>query len=443
MKKNLLKSLLTVTTLSLAAFSASAINFNPPQGEINLESSPGGAGSFELTGFSSEVKVNREVVIDISLYRNGEILTTINTSDSQAVQMIEGFDKVEYGLNAVICFYPQQDNPATKAGEYTLTIPKGTFLYKDGSEVEEITGEWSIVGASFSINPENRSTLNTISVIELTIEGATEVEFTDNTEVSEQTDDEGNTVTVVKPALSLVSRTSDKSYLPVSTEVKGDKFIITFPEVTAPGTYDFTVKSGCLSYVTKEGKKAKNIQIDAIYYVEKVIPKPVITPAEGTFVEFRPDAIHDGMYAYFHLTFDENVSYILTGQATLTPEGSNAAIKTFSFVRDQSDRKSLYLVSSTVSERTENETLKPKAGKYILKIPAKMLQFESMQRNPVFTFEYTIEDNGQSRIEAVETAETADVYTVTGIRILKDATQDDIRALDKGIYIINGKKIAR
>ena len=38
---------------------------------------------------------------------------------------------------------------------------------------------------------------------------------------------------------------------------------------------------------------------------------------------------------------------------------------------------------------------------------------------------------------------TADIYSVTGLLVKKNATANDVKALKKGIYIVNGKKFIK
>jgi hypothetical protein len=52
--------------------------------------------------------------------------------------------------------------------------------------------------------------------------------------------------------------------------------------------------------------------------------------------------------------------------------------------------------------------------------------------------------NGGSGVSSLATDENSvfDVYTLTGIRVLEKATNDDLKLLPQGIYVANGKKIA-
>ena len=61
--------------------------------------------------------------------------------------------------------------------------------------------------------------------------------------------------------------------------------------------------------------------------------------------------------------------------------------------------------------------------------------------SPALKYTFTLTD-GEGIGEVLTDAETADVYTVNGILVKKDAKADDLKTLKKGIYIVNGKKVA-
>ena len=87
-------------------------------------------------------------------------------------------------------------------------------------------------------------------------------------------------------------------------------------------------------------------------------------------------------------------------------------------------------------------------GEYTLTIPAQaILQVDGeegqtvVDYSPALKYTFTLTD-GEGIGEVLADAETADVYTVSGILVKKDAKADDLKGLKKGIYIVNGKKVA-
>lgn len=60
--------------------------------------------------------------------------------------------------------------------------------------------------------------------------------------------------------------------------------------------------------------------------------------------------------------------------------------------------------------------------------------------NPALEYEIKLEDDSVNRI-AIDDMEGNDVYTITGIRVYKDATRDQLHQLQPGIYVIAGRKV--
>ena len=54
-------------------------------------------------------------------------------------------------------------------------------------------------------------------------------------------------------------------------------------------------------------------------------------------------------------------------------------------------------------------------------------------------FTYLVDLSGVEAIGAEADAYT--VYTISGIRVLVNASSDEVKALPAGLYIINGKKV--
>ena len=86
-------------------------------------------------------------------------------------------------------------------------------------------------------------------------------------------------------------------------------------------------------------------------------------------------------------------------------------------------------------------------GTYTLVIPAKMIQQSVGEENPTVVdyapqleFIFTVMD-GQSIESILNEANTAEVYTISGILVKRNATREDLKGLKKGIYIINGKNV--
>ena len=77
-------------------------------------------------------------------------------------------------------------------------------------------------------------------------------------------------------------------------------------------------------------------------------------------------------------------------------------------------------------------------GDYTILVPAEYFIVDGQVCDGE-TFNVTLEKTGIYGIEA--DAKGLDVYSVSGILVLRDAKATDLKNLQKGIYIVNGKKI--
>ncbi len=81
-------------------------------------------------------------------------------------------------------------------------------------------------------------------------------------------------------------------------------------------------------------------------------------------------------------------------------------------------------------------------GTYTLVIPAGSVIVDSEENTTEYRFTWTIGNGAATGINGVVAeGAKADVYTVNGVRVKANATQDDLKKLTKGVYIVNGKKI--
>lgn len=85
------------------------------------------------------------------------------------------------------------------------------------------------------------------------------------------------------------------------------------------------------------------------------------------------------------------------------------------------------------------------AGRYEIVIPARSIINEDYEEgktgacSPEIRLTYTI--LGGSSVESVEVSSVSDIYDLQGRVVLRNATAADAKALNKGIYIVNGKKL--
>jgi hypothetical protein len=60
--------------------------------------------------------------------------------------------------------------------------------------------------------------------------------------------------------------------------------------------------------------------------------------------------------------------------------------------------------------------------------------------NKEATFDYKV--TYASVEDIIAEATSFDVYTLNGVCVLRNASAEDVKLLDKGVYIINGRKVA-
>ncbi len=87
-------------------------------------------------------------------------------------------------------------------------------------------------------------------------------------------------------------------------------------------------------------------------------------------------------------------------------------------------------------------------GKYEVVIPARCIRNDAFAEsdgkagicNPEIRLSYTVDTSG-SGVASVEDASLCDVCDMQGRVVLRNASADDVNALSKGIYVVNGKKL--
>ncbi len=210
--------------------------------------------------------------------------------------------------------------------------------------------------------------------------------------------------------------------------------------VTAAGSYVLMIPE--LLVLDADGNY--NADTTFVYTVpEKVIDTETyeyvsVNPAEGKVESLKDIEITfaEGSYAFIDWLVEEQ-PYLLN---TTTQEQIGVFLESVSldFVTD------LNKIRAVVAEEVTEE------GAYTLVIPARLIfkgndEWGSsvVDYAPEIRINYTIgEDEGDGIDAILAEGGTVDVYTVSGVLVKKDAGAADLKSLKKGIYIINGKKMA-
>ena len=326
------------------------------------------------------------------------------------------------GYNEVVAYLPQE---YTAPGEYVFTIPAGCLNIDGGVNTYDMTFRYTIAGSTenVTITPAT-GVVESLHVFELT--------FVDREFASWGS---GN------PTITL----PDGSVVNITDATYGDDWSVTNvlklttpEEYTEPGNYVLTLPAGCVTF-GEYGEESNASDIKFKYNIPVPAPELVVTadPESGSYLESLGDVV---------LTFkdcafvDWNITY--SGPEvtlTYTDENNNSTDKDVSMVRSWgvSDNQLMFQLSQYGSFAD--------LGTYTLTIPANYVTYtydysqDLTNENPL-VFTWYVVQSGVSIIFAGEEG-AINVYTVDGIQVVNNGGAADIRNLNKGIYIINGKKV--
>lgn len=466
MKKSLL---LTGVLLGLTALSMSAalpksdyptgLKIEPaPDSTVDVSGnkSPLGVSAIAFTSSNGDVAKNESNTTPAELYWNDfsvPVATTLSTS----------IDMETWKTAGVI--FPGTWN---KNGEYKIVIPEGMFLI--GSAKCPAMTLYYDINVGWYPEPANNMVVAELEDIVLNFPDASEVNFT-------------KTFTS-----SFATRLGDT--YPYSYSIDGNRVIFKMAQsggvsskLATPGQYMLHIQDGGIEYV-QNGVTYETEEIRLTYFIPAA-PEPDIYP----YVDMN---IQDGL-EYFELTApagfstesfflindraannlyraDENGTVdttlpVLTAKSIWTecmPERGIIYLGLFepytgeplNFEFDKgSDSRPLDSTEWTVVPGTRHPW-KPQVGGHFCLLLSQGLYTGNYQ-SPIagsssqlvtsdpYRFYYYIEGNVSDVKEVLNSPETdcVDAYTLTGIRILKNAPKENLNNLPAGIYIVNGKKV--
>lgn len=221
------------------------------------------------------------------------------------------------------------------------------------------------------------------------------------------------------------------------SHVEGDKskLVLEMPDaVTAPGEYTLFIPKR--AFIVNDWKQSdfKFTRETKVNYI--IEDKPVPPAVYDLVAKVSPDAGEQNALKDFTITFDEEVSLVLNKAVILDADGKEAASAE---IRGNDAKPGVYSVSLADSII--------KDGVYTLSVPQGSFGDELFvsseglngRGSSEIKVEYTVKDTSLTGVGSE--AGRSDVYNVCGVLVLRDATVRDIQKLDKGIYIVNGKKI--
>ena len=324
----------------------------------------------------------------------------------------------------------------TEPGTYTVTIPVGAVTFNDDPDNVN-TSEASFV---YTI-PDASSESITITPAEGTVTSLKtfNILFNNHSEVSW-----GNGYPTLTTPDGTVSNVTG-----VELGVAWNEVIVNLDEeITADGDYILTLPAGVINY--EDG--SSNTSDFAFHYTigsgsgkdYTVVANPAdgaeVTSLKSVILTFTGMDVVDWAY-----NFEDYDNEDTTPKAILTkPSGETVTMTSSNLSYNDINYNSLGLNQLCFifdEEYTE-------AGTYTLNIEAGFFEdsddgFATTHYpiNQAYSFSWTVV-GASSGIEAIFAEDgVVNVYKVNGIQILKDAEPAELRSLDPGLYIINGKKV--
>lgn len=210
-----------------------------------------------------------------------------------------------------------------------------------------------------------------------------------------------------------------------------DKLCIVFDKpITTPGNYIINVPSGFFNL--GEQFEGASSRAATIYYEIKGAVDPnelVLTadPAAGAVAEIP---------ATIHLTGNCEVVDIADYSLRPTLVDDKNVSYGVDYLLNMDDWDIQNIVDITLNDGAITAD-----GTYTLTIPAGLIQnFDNGSTNKELVIKYVIGGTGIDNIVA-NAGGKVDVYTINGVSVLRNADAAAVKALKKGLYIINGKKV--
>lgn len=358
----------------------------------------------------------------------------------------------------------------SKNGKYKIFIPSGMFSY-GGTPNPDMTLYYEI-NVGWYATPVDQLVVTDLQEIVLTFPDATNVEFTS-----------GNRTTF---------GTRDTSY-GFSQSIEGNRVIYRMSQggvgvgLTTPGQYMLHVESGSIAFV-QNGENRTNDEIRLTYHIPEA-PEPNVWP-------FADEVVTEGL-EYFEVTppggFENSPFFLMNNQASnalyradadtgeVDKSYTIAVVKVLLGECDFENRRMYLALYDPLTMEplnfelvTEDEdgnwipmdewyvkpgslkSWKPEVtGSYCLMLAQGLYSGEYTSivsgsapkfiTSSPYRFYYDIEGTDLSEVKDGEIVipdySVVNAYSLTGIRVIKNGTLDDVKNLPAGFYVVNGKKI--
>lgn len=315
--------------------------------------------------------------------------------------------------------------PVAKNGTFTLTLKEGLYdvTYENGSTVPspEIIYTLILEGnmeQTYTVSPE-AGAYEKYPVVTLTYDNVSEIEVEEDAEA---------TLTVSNNTYSFAITAKEN----VVTLTPSEDITTWISDYTA---YTLTVPEGAYYLYYNDESVMVN---DEVVITDIKVAKPVAARLKVI--------LEEGSYnSYEDIKVLEFISPVRVSNFDMTKK-----VRIYEIKGEERTEAGVYNTASTAEDKmswTMSCTAEDLgAGNYVVVIPENYFTTyneETKERLScgVQEFFYTIVDNGVDAI-ATDNA-TIDVYTVTGLCILKNAEPSAFNNLPAGLYIVNGKKVIK
>ena len=214
---------------------------------------------------------------------------------------------------------------------------------------------------------------------------------------------------------------------------------IQFAETLASGTYTITIPQGLLgnnAWIESEYQSGRaNPELKFTFTNEElvVVTEPTLfTPENGATIE----SICQFEIAFAH-AFDQSWEPEVAYPAIYDAEGNLVETITAANIAWNSDWTVMILKLQTPITTEGEYTFKMAAGFINLMDDA----YNTIGQNSEFNATIKVE-NGSSINDIVTEKDHVTVYNINGVKVIDNQPASELNKLKKGIYIINGKKVA-
>lgn len=301
----------------------------------------------------------------------------------------------------------------TEAGEYKLTIPQGAFELFKGSDMyhnKEMNVIYNVVQTTpadlaYTADPADNSVKYYMDFVKATF--------------SEKV----NTVYGVNA--TLLNPDGSKTKARISFNSTANRIMADLNYPTAPGEYVLTIPQG-VAY-TSDYRVNKEINLHYTLAVREGADIPFsVSPAPGKVTDLETISIY--------LPADYASMSLVNGGITRTYfQGGSYTEPKLQYLKMKSSGTGAYI---------ELDVRQTADGEYSWTIPVKSINVTDSKGYQFFNnevvYKWTINTSG---IENLEADTVADVYGIDGRIVLRKATRAQMAELERGIYIVNGKKI--